>query len=153
MITVEEAVQLVLKQVSALPGEVVPLVQANERVLLEDVRAGRNVPPFDNSAMDGFAVRWEDVSLASATNPATLKVLERAAVAVALSWTFDLPIAAMIIATAPGGMAEMTITAQALRIGVPLVVAFHLFRVVMVNMGAQYFYACAAWVLSRSLGR
>ncbi len=71
------------------------------------------------------------------------------AVAVALAWAFELPIATLIIATAPGGLAEMTITAQALKIGVPLVVAFHLFRVVMVNMGTQYVYICAAWLLGR----
>jgi len=71
-------------------------------------------------------------------------------VAVALAWYFDLPIATMIIATSPGGLAEMTITAQALQIGVPLVVAFHLFRVVMVNMGTQYIYACAERLLNRS---
>jgi exosortase/archaeosortase len=40
----------------------------------------------------------------------------------------------------------MTITAQALQISVPLVVAFHLFRVVVVNMGTQYIYTCVAWV-------
>lgn len=60
--------------------------------------------------------------------------------AFALAWYFELPIATTIIATAPGGLAEMTITAQALQIGVPLVVAFHLFRVIMVNMGTQYIY-------------
>ncbi|OGA14759.1 MAG: hypothetical protein A3H32_16370 [Betaproteobacteria bacterium RIFCSPLOWO2_02_FULL_63_19] len=64
-----------------------------------------------------------------------------ALLALAIAWYFDLPIATMIIATAPGGLAEMTITAQALQIGVPLVVAFHVFRVVMVNMGTQYIYA------------
>jgi hypothetical protein len=41
----------------------------------------------------------------------------------------------------------MTITAQALQIGVPLVVAFHLFRVVVVNMGTQYIYTFSAWAL------
>lgn len=70
-------------------------------------------------------------------------------VAVTLSWGFGLPLATMIISTSPGGMSEMTITAQALQIGVPLVVAFHLFRVVMVNMGAQYLFTCAVWVLGR----
>ena len=45
--------------------------------------------------------------------------------------------------TAPGGMAEMTIVAQALEIGGPLVIAFHLFRVVVVNLGTQYIYALA----------
>jgi membrane AbrB-like protein len=62
----------------------------------------------------------------------------------ALAWAFDLPIATMILATSPGGLAEMTITAQALQISVPLVVAFHLFRVVMVNLGTQYIYRFAA---------
>jgi membrane AbrB-like protein len=64
----------------------------------------------------------------------------------ALAWLFDLPIATMIIATSPGGLAEMTITAQALHISVPLVVAFHLFRVIVVNMGTQYLYLSTAWM-------
>jgi membrane AbrB-like protein len=70
-------------------------------------------------------------------------------VAAVLAWAFALPTATMIIATAPGGLAEMTITAQALQISVPLVVAFHLFRVVVVNMGTQYIYAAITWILSR----
>lgn len=68
---------------------------------------------------------------------------------VALAWAFDLPVATMIIATSPGGLAEMTITAQALQISVPLVVAFHLFRVVVVNMGTQYIYTLSARLLTR----
>ena len=63
-----------------------------------------------------------------------------AAAGATLAWAFGLPVATMILATAPGGLAEMTITAQALKISVPLVVAFHLFRVVVVNMGTQYIY-------------
>jgi hypothetical protein len=66
----------------------------------------------------------------------------------ALAWAFGLPVATMILATAPGGLAEMTITAQALKISVPLVVAFHLFRVVVVNMGTQYIYPLAARLLN-----
>jgi membrane AbrB-like protein len=65
----------------------------------------------------------------------------------ALAWAFELPIATMILATAPGGLAEMTITAQALQISVPLVVAFHLFRVVVVNIGTQYIFALAVRLL------
>lgn len=57
-----------------------------------------------------------------------------------LAWIFNLPVATMVLATAPGGLAEMTITAQALKISVPLVVAFHLFRVVVVNIGTQYIF-------------
>jgi membrane AbrB-like protein len=66
-----------------------------------------------------------------------------------LAWAFGLPLATMIIATAPGGLAEMTITAQALHISVPLVVAFHLFRVVVVNVGTQYLFVLTAPLLER----
>jgi exosortase/archaeosortase len=62
-----------------------------------------------------------------------------------LAWLFNLPIATMLLATSPGGLAEMTITAQALKVGVPLVVAFHLFRVIVVNMGTQYIYTFSVW--------
>ena len=72
-----------------------------------------------------------------------------AAAGAALAWIFDLPVATMILATAPGGLAEMTITAQALKISVPLVVAFHLFRVVVVNVGTQYFYILTARLFER----
>ena len=72
-----------------------------------------------------------------------------ASLAILLAWAFDLPIATMIISTAPGGMAEMTITAQALKIGVPLVVAFHLFRVIVVNMGAQHIFTIGQWLRQR----
>ena len=72
------------------------------------------------------------------------------AVAAILAWAFGLPIATMIIATSPGGLAEMTILAQALQISVPLVIAFHLFRVVMVNLGTQYIYAWAVRLLGGS---
>lgn len=75
------------------------------------------------------------------------------AAAAVLAWAFELPIATMIVATSPGGLAEMTLTAQALQISVPLVVAFHLFRVVVVNMGTQYIYGCAAWVWGRKRWR
>ena len=80
-------------------------------------------------------------------------LIASAAMGVLLAWGFGLPVATMIIATSPGGLAEMTITAQALQISVPLVVAFHLFRVVIVNMGTQYIYAFAARVLGGSTDR
>lgn len=76
MVSVEEASRIILRQVSPLPGEEVALLQAAGRVLFENVRASRNVPPFANSAMDGYAVRWQDVARASATDPVTLSVLE-----------------------------------------------------------------------------
>jgi len=69
------------------------------------------------------------------------------AAGVGLAWIFGLPVATMIIATSPGGLAEMTITAQALHISVPLVVAFHLFRVVVVNMVTPYVFPLFARLL------
>ncbi|MEE8222757.1 MAG: AbrB family transcriptional regulator, partial [Alphaproteobacteria bacterium] len=72
-----------------------------------------------------------------------------ALVALVLSWTFGLPIATMLIATAPGGLAEMTILAQALQVGVPLVVAFHIFRVLVVNMATPYIYTLGLWLRAR----
>jgi hypothetical protein len=58
----------------------------------------------------------------------------------------------MILSTAPGGMPEMTIVAQALQVGVPVVVAFHVFRVVVVNLGTQYLYSLAMWLRGRIAG-
>jgi membrane AbrB-like protein len=75
-----------------------------------------------------------------------------ALVALALSWAFGLPIATMLVATAPGGLAEMTILAQALKIGVPLVVAFHIFRVLVVNFGSPYIYVFGLWLHTRFAG-
>ncbi|MBD21232.1 MAG: hypothetical protein CMM37_09365 [Rhodospirillaceae bacterium] len=71
------------------------------------------------------------------------------AVAVAIFYIFDLPLATMIIATAPGGMAEMAIVAQALQMAVPTIMAFHLFRIIIVNMGTQYIYISATWLRIR----
>ncbi len=76
MISVHEAVEIILKEISPLPGEEVAILQAAGRVLFEDVRARRSVPPFANSAMDGYAVRWQDVAQASPANPVVLRVLE-----------------------------------------------------------------------------
>ena len=49
--------------------------------------------------------------------------------AAALAWVSALPVASLILATAPGGMAEMCITAKVLQLGVPLVTAAHVTRV------------------------
>jgi molybdopterin molybdotransferase len=76
VISVHEALKLILNQISPLPGEEVGVLQAVGRVLGEEVRARRSVPPFANSAMDGYAVRWEDVAQACEANPVRLRVLE-----------------------------------------------------------------------------
>jgi molybdopterin molybdotransferase len=60
MLTVEEAQQRVLDEVRALEDEVVALIDAQGRVLREDVAAPIDLPQGDNSAMDGYALRAED---------------------------------------------------------------------------------------------
>ena len=78
---------------------------------------------------------------------AFLVLTASAMVGISLSWAFGFPLSTMIISTAPGGMAEMAIVAQALQIGVPTVVAFHLFRVVIVSLGTQHIYVSAVTLL------
>jgi molybdopterin molybdotransferase len=75
VITVGRAVRLVLKQIRPLGGDEVALSEAHGRILFENVWARRSVPPFDNSAMDGYAVRWQDVANASERQPARLRVV------------------------------------------------------------------------------
>lgn len=60
----EEAQRSVLGAVQPLSSEVAPLTGCLGRVLAADVIAAEDVPPFTNSAMDGFAVRGEDVRAA-----------------------------------------------------------------------------------------
>lgn len=60
LLGIGEARALVLGRVRILEHETVPLVAASGRVLAETVRASVDLPPFDSSAMDGFAVRAGD---------------------------------------------------------------------------------------------
>ncbi|MDP9326508.1 MAG: molybdopterin molybdenumtransferase MoeA, partial [Candidatus Dormibacteraeota bacterium] len=74
MLTVEEARQRLAELAGTLPSEATPLEAAAGLALATDVVAGRNLPGFDNSAMDGFAVRVGDVAGASREQPARLRV-------------------------------------------------------------------------------
>jgi molybdopterin molybdotransferase len=75
LIELDEARRTVLGCVQALASEPVALADALGRVLAEDVRSERAVPGFDNSAMDGFALRCLDVRDASAERPIELSVV------------------------------------------------------------------------------
>ena len=75
MISVAEAIQIVLQQTAALATERVPLDRTLGRVLAEDVVADSDLPPFDRSQMDGYAVRAEDVT----TAPARLRIVGESA--------------------------------------------------------------------------
>ncbi len=72
---VDEARELIGERVAPLPSEPVSLGEALGRVLAEDVVAAESVPGFDNSAMDGFAVKAADVAGAAAGEPASLRLV------------------------------------------------------------------------------
>jgi molybdenum cofactor synthesis domain-containing protein len=68
-----EAVRLVLENTHRLPAEEVPLAEARGLALAEDLKAGFDSPPFDNSAVDGYAVRSADAEAGR-----TFKVVDEA---------------------------------------------------------------------------
>lgn len=69
---VNEALRVILGSIAQQGVETVRLEHALGRVLAGDIRANRDLPPYDVSAMDGFAVRSADV----ADTPATLEIVE-----------------------------------------------------------------------------
>ncbi|UFJ42109.1 molybdopterin molybdotransferase MoeA [Brevibacillus humidisoli] len=78
-VSVEEAVAKLLEQVAPLAIEEVPLAEAYGRVLAEPVYAAYDLPPFDRSPLDGYAVRSADTASATPDTPVTLEVIETVA--------------------------------------------------------------------------
>jgi molybdopterin molybdotransferase len=76
MITVKEALIQILASVSPLPLEKVGLLDALNRISGEDIYSGRDIPPADNSAMDGYALRAADTAGTSRIKPVILRVIE-----------------------------------------------------------------------------
>lgn len=76
MISLEEAQNLTLKLVEPLETAQVSLYTALNRVLAEDIYSEVNVPPFDRSPLDGYAVRAADTSEAKTIAPVFFEVIE-----------------------------------------------------------------------------
>jgi molybdopterin molybdotransferase len=79
MLSVAEAAARIVADVRPLPPERVPLLDALGRVLAAPAVAPLTLPPWDNSAMDGYAVRAADIAGASADAPVELPVRETVA--------------------------------------------------------------------------
>ncbi|KYH39737.1 MAG: MoeA, partial [Candidatus Bathyarchaeota archaeon B63] len=76
LISREKALETILSTVRPIRRtEKVPIEEAGGRVLAVDIRAERDVPPFDRAAMDGYAVKAEDTFKASQFNPVRLKIV------------------------------------------------------------------------------
>src|SRR5687767_14435181 len=76
MLSVPEASARILENIKPLGIERVPLLDALGRVLAESIVAPLTIPPWDNSAMDGYAVRAADIAGASKERPVVLPVAE-----------------------------------------------------------------------------
>lgn len=76
MISVEAALEKILSHIQPLGFEKVSLLESQGRVIGEDIYASRDIPPLDNSAMDGYAVKCEDIQRASQDRPVRLEIVE-----------------------------------------------------------------------------
>lgn len=74
MLQLEEALERILSEITPFPAENVRLAEACGRYIAEPVSAPMDLPAFDSSAMDGYAVRAEDVARASKAHPIRLRV-------------------------------------------------------------------------------
>src|SRR2546430_12242615 len=79
MLELEEALLRILAAVSPAASEPVPLSHAHGRVLAQNMISAIDLPLFDNSAMDGYAVRAEDVATASLESPTRLRLAGKVA--------------------------------------------------------------------------
>lgn len=74
-LSVAAAQERILARFRRLPAERVGLAAAHGRTLAADALAARDLPPFTQSAMDGYAVRAQETAGASATTPVRLRVI------------------------------------------------------------------------------
>lgn len=75
MILYSEALRLILERASSLPVEKIPLERSLHAYLAKDIKASFDIPRFDQSAVDGFAVRTEETTGASADSPAAVRLV------------------------------------------------------------------------------
>jgi molybdopterin molybdotransferase len=75
LLSVDQARERILSHFQPVPTEILSLGECSNRVLAQDVFASNDLPPFDNSSMDGFAVRAADVAEAEDDSPRSLRVV------------------------------------------------------------------------------
>lgn len=110
VVSVDEYRAEIVSLLGTAPTVSLPLAECAGLVLAEDVLAGVSLPPFDNSAMDGYAVRAADVAGASAEHPVELPVGE------------DIPAGRVEVPELPPGTAHRIMTGAPLPPGADSVV-------------------------------
>lgn len=108
----QKARDMLLEIVKTMDVEKVPLEKSYGRVLAEEITAKVNVPEFDRSPLDGYALRSEDTLNASKDNPVTLKILE------------EVPCGAVPTKTVENGTAVKILTGAPIPDGADCVVMF-----------------------------
>jgi molybdopterin molybdotransferase len=75
LLSVDQARERILSHFQPVTTEILPLAGCSNRVLAQDIAATGDLPPFNNSSMDGFAVRAADVVDATSDAPRSLRVV------------------------------------------------------------------------------
>lgn len=101
MLGVEEALDKILQGFSVLEAEDKPILEAAGQVLAEDINGRFDIPPWQNSAMDGFAVRSNDLINASKNSPVFLDVVGSVAAGQAPTQDVKMGTAVRIMTGAP----------------------------------------------------
>jgi molybdopterin molybdotransferase len=101
MMTVEEARDAILARFAPLPAETIAITDALGRVLAEDATAAEDLPPFANSAMDGYALIAADAPDASAAQPRRLALVGEVPAGSVYSGTLQPGAAIRILTGAP----------------------------------------------------
>jgi molybdopterin molybdotransferase len=101
MISVEEALDRILSYIARLEPEEKPILEALGQVVAEDVISGVDIPPLDNTAMDGYAVRAADTEGATEQSLLTLRVIGELAAGYLFEGAVDPGTAVRIMTGAP----------------------------------------------------
>lgn len=101
LISVEEALATILAEIAPVTTELIPLTHGLGRILAEPVVSSLNVPPFVNSAMDGYAVIAADTATASPESPVRLHVVANIPAGASTSAELTAKTAARIMTGAP----------------------------------------------------
>jgi molybdopterin molybdotransferase len=109
-LSVQQALQQILKNFNPLESENVPILNSSQRVLYHRIQAEDAIPGFTNSSMDGFAVRSADLVAAGKDSPISLTVIE------------DIPAGSVPHCTVSSGQAARIMTGAPLPEGADAVV-------------------------------
>ena len=74
-VSVEEAQRIILESVRPLGYETIPIIEAYNRILYENIVSDMMIPPVDDSAMDGYAIIAGDTFGASRIKPVRLRII------------------------------------------------------------------------------